>query len=125
MTGREPSVTQAEWELVVADVKRQGRKLPPLNDDVDGRCPFLIDHQGGGGRCSVYAARPLGCRTFFCERAKGPHGEGVREMPMRALRALPRALDALTVRQGGAHKNDDVGARPIRSWLRSSRTSRR
>ena len=21
------------------------------------------------GRCAIYAARPLGCRTFFCDRA--------------------------------------------------------
>jgi hypothetical protein len=22
------------------------------------------------GRCAAYAARPLGCRTFFCDRAE-------------------------------------------------------
>ncbi|MFS8066270.1 MAG: YkgJ family cysteine cluster protein, partial [Byssovorax sp.] len=29
------------------------------------RCPMLTD----AGRCAIYASRPLGCRTFFCDRA--------------------------------------------------------
>ncbi len=98
VTGREPWLTPVEWELVVDEVKRTGRRLPRVPDDDDERCPFLSPE----GRCLVYAARPLGCRTFYCERATGP-----APPPTRALRALPRRLAAL-----GA---DD--ARPLRSWL--------
>jgi Fe-S-cluster containining protein len=46
-------------------VKRE-RSLPMVDDE--RRCPLLDD----AGRCSIYASRPLGCRTFFCDRARGP-----------------------------------------------------
>lgn len=107
VTGREPWVTQVEWELVVEELKRGGRRLPAVPPDADGRCPFL----DGTGRCVVYAARPLGCRTFFCERAQSPG-----PMPRAALRGLPRRLEELTVTERGR----DTGARPIRSWLTSA-----
>ena len=105
ITGREPWVTQAEWRLVEDDVRRQGRKLPAIPDD--DTCPFLSPE----GRCRVYGARPLGCRTFFCERATGPG-----PVPRKALGALPRRLDALT----DVEKGKDAGARPLRSWLREA-----
>lgn len=107
VTGREPYLTGAEWALVVAEVKRQGRKMPTLDvraADADERCPFLDD----GGRCRVYAARPLGCRTFFCERARGPDGAAV-DLDKRAMNALAREL---------ADVSGDKG-RPLRSWLRA------
>lgn len=107
VTGREPWVTQVEWELVVDEVKRQGRRLPAVPDDDDGRCPFLNE----AGRCVVYRARPLGCRTFFCERASGPTA-----MPKAALRTLPRRLEELTL-PDPHDKGRDNGARPLRSWL--------
>ncbi|MBM4280234.1 MAG: YkgJ family cysteine cluster protein [Deltaproteobacteria bacterium] len=114
LTGREPWVTRAEWELVVREVARQGRRLPVVRDDDDddeGRCPFLDDDGKGGGRCRVYAARPLGCRTFFCERAV--HADGRRgKLPTattRTLRPLAGELAALS---------PGVEARPLRSWLR-------
>lgn len=107
VTGREPWVTQVEWELVVDEVKRQGRRLPAVPDDDDGRCPFLSE----AGRCVVYRVRPLGCRTFFCERARGPSS-----MPKAALRALPRKLEELTIRDA-VEKGKDTGARALRSWL--------
>lgn len=111
VTGREPWVTQVEWDLVKDELKRQGRRLPHIPEDDDGRCPFLDD----AGRCVVYASRPLGCRTFFCERARGPHDEvKLDKRDQGALRALPRELEALTVDV----KGEDAGARPIRSWLR-------
>ena len=42
----------------------------------DGSCPLLSDK----GKCTIYASRPFGCRTFFCERAsaKPPRKELVR-----------------------------------------------
>lgn len=104
VTGREPWLTRAEWELVVAEVRRQGRRLPALPEDDDGRCPFLND----ASRCQVYSARPLGCRTYFCERAA--------PAPPRpaTFREAARALAALSAPAGG---RDDDGTRPLTHWL--------
>lgn len=83
VTGREPYVTSIEIALIrraiaarggVKSWKRAAALLPPgeaadrraLPIAVDERrCPMLTD----AGRCAIYAARPLGCRTFFCDRA--------------------------------------------------------
>jgi uncharacterized protein len=65
-TGREPSVTAAEWELLEREIARQGRKWSSLRKD--GACPFLSAED----RCLVYRVRPLGCRTFYCRLATGP-----------------------------------------------------
>jgi hypothetical protein len=117
VTGREPWVTRAEWELVVLEVRRQGRRLPVLksdddDDDDEGRCPFLDDDGNGGGRCRIYAARPLGCRTFFCERAVQPDGRRGKlpTTTTRTLRPIAGDLAALTPQEE---------ARPLRSWLRA------
>lgn len=108
VTGREPYVTRAEWELVVAEVKKTGRKLQAyqqrVSDTGEQRCPFLSDT----GRCEVYAARPLGCRTFFCERARPPAGTAAR-IDKQANNALARELADLSGEKG----------RPLRSWLRA------
>ena len=112
VTGREPWLTAAEWELVVAEVGRQGRRLPQRNDEPDGRCPFL----GDDARCRVYAARPLGCRTYYCERVSGA--------PARpsAFRDAARRLAALSA--SPAARDDDGKPRPITSWLASASTAR-
>jgi Fe-S-cluster containining protein len=82
VTGREPYVTSIELALMTRAIAAKGgtsavlrtskprppgASLPILAEPADatGRCPLL----DGAGRCSIYAARPLGCRTFFCERA--------------------------------------------------------
>jgi Fe-S-cluster containining protein len=113
VTGKEPWVTEIEWQLVVDEVARSGRRLDAIAKNVDEseeeRCPFLSD----AGKCVVYRARPLGCRTFYCERARGPHGEIAQ--PTSTLRALPRELDALSAEK----------SRPLRSWLRESHAARR
>lgn len=66
-TGREPYVWPVEWAMVQEGLRLAGRPLP-LPPRGDGACP-LLDEQG---RCSLYAHRPLGCRTFYCERGSGP-----------------------------------------------------
>jgi hypothetical protein len=115
VTGREPWVTRAEWELVVREVARQGRRLPVIrgdDDDGEGRCPFLDDDGGGGGRCRIYAARPLGCRTFFCDRAVHPDGRRGR-LPTTTTRQLrPIAADLASL-------SPQDEPRPLRSWLRA------
>lgn len=122
ITGREPSVTQIEWQLVVDETARQGRRLPALPTDDDERCPFLAPVDGKarheGGRCTIYASRPLGCRTFFCERARDADGhQGPPSTSTRALREAARSLDDLKQRAGAG---DDAKARPLRSWLRAA-----
>ena len=83
VTGREPYVTSIEIALIrrsnaarggAKSWKRAGATVPvgdaaarrslPVAVD-ERRCPMLTDL----GRCAIYAARPLGCRTFFCDRA--------------------------------------------------------
>jgi uncharacterized protein len=96
-SGREPYVTSAEFAILEADVARQGRKLPGARED--GLCPFLA---ADGKRCTVYAARPLGCRTFYCERASGWGA-----FPRKEIAELPRALEDLSGAKG----------RPLTRWL--------
>jgi len=76
-TGREPYVTSIELALVLAAVKRRGGSYPagpaPLHT-LDKRLPVLRDERAcplldADRRCSIYPERPLGCRTFFCDRA--------------------------------------------------------
>ncbi len=73
-TGREPYVWPPEWQRVRSALERQGRALPLRR--AEGACP-LLDEQG---RCSVYADRPLGCRTFYCQRGSGPRRVGSEEI---------------------------------------------
>jgi uncharacterized protein len=96
--GREPWLWGVEWDALVRAVP----SLPPPR--ADGGCPFL---DATGKRCTAYAQRPLGCRTFFCHRVRGPRHEPVEEMDR-----LSRQLEALarTVRPG------ETGPRPLTMW---------
>lgn len=97
VTGREPYVTSIEIALIRRAIAARGgpsswkravavapsseaadRRSLPLAVD-ERRCPMLTD----AGRCAIYAARPLGCRTFFCDRAS-PAGR-VRHREVGAL----------------------------------------
>jgi uncharacterized protein len=104
VTGREPYVTSIEIALIRRAIAARGgakswrragsmapaedaagkRSLPLAVDE--RRCPMLTD----AGRCAIYAARPLGCRTFFCDRAS-PAGR-VRH---REIGALVREIQAI------------------------------
>lgn len=105
-TGREPYVTPLELRLVLRAIRARGGRLPrapePLHRrlptfteldetfrelDDEGPCPLLDPT----GRCGVYAARPFGCRTFFCERARTD-----RFVPHREMLALLGRLKALS-----------------------------
>jgi Fe-S-cluster containining protein len=106
ITGREPQVTSIELALVRRALRERGgqpgkkrRALPltkvssrgPTSSDAarERACPLLLS----AGRCSVYEARPLGCRTFFCERA-----QLAQPVDRRALRETVRRLQELAVR---------------------------
>jgi uncharacterized protein len=69
-TQRQPWLWPSEWRVLKGD-----GPLPPAR--ADGSCPFLDD---SGSRCTRYADRPLGCRTFFCERIRGPAKQPAQEM---------------------------------------------
>jgi Fe-S-cluster containining protein len=101
LTGREPYVTGIELSAVRRAVARSGRKLAleapaargrrrglPVVDDGERRCPLL----GDDGRCSIYASRPFGCRTFFCDRATP--GDAVTQRDVNAFVARIRAIAA-------------------------------
>ena len=105
-TGREPSVTAAEWREIVRAVRAGGRKLPPPPADADRTCPLL----GPDLRCTIYEARPLGCRTFFCHNHTGPGA-----VPRERLSALVAPLRALAEQL----EPSDPAPRPLSSWLRS------
>jgi hypothetical protein len=62
----------------------QAPGLPQVEDSIRrGDCPFLSE-----GACSVHAARPLGCRAFFCDGA----GEGWQEALLERWHGRVRAL---------------------------------
>ncbi len=116
VTGREPYVTPVELAELQRAIAARGaplraapparnRRALPLADQVDERrCPLL----SGEGRCTVYQARPLGCRTFFCDRARGPG-----RVPRDAVNRFARDLSALSDR----FSPRDPGARPLTSAL--------
>jgi Fe-S-cluster containining protein len=111
VTGREPYPTAVELAELDRAVRARGglgksRSLPVAGER---RCAMLSDD----GRCRIYQARPFGCRTFFCERARGPAGESVRELPRSEIQRLSRAVADLSARFAPA----DPGPRPLsRAW---------
>ncbi len=91
LTGREPYLWPNEWALleraIAARGVRKGKRSLAVVRDARGTCPLL----GDDDRCTVYASRPFGCRTFFCHRAAGP----TRRPPRDELAAIGRAVASL------------------------------
>jgi uncharacterized protein len=94
ITGRQPYVTALELSAIRHALARRGgplsakrRALPmAMTAERERVCPLLDRDR----RCSVYADRPLGCRTYYCARAErgiGPEREELREL-VDALREL-------------------------------------
>ncbi len=121
ITGREPYVTSIEVAALKRELGRIGgarafRRAEPLEADAGEKgagtpdrkrrlpvakdertCP-LLNHEG---RCAVYGARPLGCRTFFCERASSPsRGRSTRGrvLPQRELNDLVQRIRGIAAR---------------------------
>lgn len=97
VTQRPPWLWPTEWAILEAAVGA----IPPARPD--GACRLL----GADGRCTTYDSRPFGCRTFFCDKRRGP----VREPTMAVHRLLDR-LTALNVAL-------DPGSAPrqLNDWL--------
>lgn len=106
-TGREPYPTPIELEelqraMRSANVCAVPKKKRLTVVGATARvCPMLSPE----GRCRVYAARPFGCRTFFCERVvlAGIPGEdtGGRSdvrLPRKEVQHLARRVAELAAR---------------------------
>ena len=70
ITGREPYVTSVEVAFLRRAIGARGGPLAPKKKALpiakdERTCPLL----NRDARCAVYEARPLGCRTFWCDRA--------------------------------------------------------
>jgi hypothetical protein len=111
VTGREPYPTAVELEEVMHAVRRLGRpahpkgkRALPLAPGELRACPLLSRE----GRCRIYASRPFGCRTFFCDHAEAPWGARIR-FPRDAVNALGRRIADLSSRFAPR----DPGPRPL------------
>lgn len=114
-TGREPypsAIEIAELERAIAarggvpkKEKRDKRRLRQLPQLDERRCVLL----GEDDRCTVYASRPLGCRTFFCERGHGAAGEPPPAPRDPEVLRVARAIADLSARFAPA----DPGPRPL------------
>lgn len=99
ITGREPYVTSIELLAVRRAAAARGgmrswKRAPTAGRDPGGAStsgvalPVVADERtcpmlDASGRCAVYDARPLGCRTFFCDRATA--GGKVKQRDVNAL----------------------------------------
>jgi hypothetical protein len=104
VTGREPYPTAVELEEVRHAMRVAGVRVTANDERVprDARrlpmaglrpCPLLSE----AGRCRIYASRPLGCRTFFCQHAEPPFGARLRP-PRDAANAIGRRIADLSAR---------------------------
>jgi Fe-S-cluster containining protein len=108
ITGREPYVTSVELLAIRRAVAALGgarafkratsspagagsgpRSLPMAPARDERPCPLLTSE----GRCAVYASRPLGCRTFYCDAAD--KGAPVRH---KEITGLVRRVQGIAVR---------------------------
>ncbi len=89
LTGRTPMLTLGEALVAARAMRAKGRpELPSRTDPKTGRCPFL----GPDTRCTIYNARPLGCRTHFCAEAGGPVPRRDVAAPIRRLEEIEESL---------------------------------
>jgi len=89
LTGQTPHLTKGEALLAAKAFRATGRRELPEPDD--GACPMLKRETG---KCMIYADRPFGCRTHFCEAAGGPYSR-------KEVVDLIRRLEDLDVRLRG------------------------
>ena len=89
LTGLTPELTKGEALLAAKAFRATGRKELP--ERKDGACPLL---QTETGRCMIYADRPFGCRTHFCEAAGGL-------IPRKQILDLTRRLEEVDRELGG------------------------
>ena len=116
ITGREPHPTAVELEEVRHAMRglsirtSRPKRLPQVELGDLRSCPLLSDDGG----CRIYASRPFGCRTFFCDHAEGPFGAPAR-IPRARLLEIGRRIAALSAR----FAPEDPHPRPLTRALRS------
>jgi hypothetical protein len=96
VTGREPYPTPVELAEVDHAIRARGASRQPAPGkkkklvmvDDRGSCPLLSEE----GRCTIYASRPFGCRTFFCTGHEPPRKDRV------AIQAIGRRISDLAAR---------------------------
>jgi uncharacterized protein len=101
-TKRHPHLWPTEWAVLLEFLKKEKREIPPAR--ADGGCAFLDE---SGKRCTVYEARPFGCRTFFCHRIIGP-----KNIPVEQTNGLLNRLMAMNVAL-----DDEANPKSILEWL--------
>lgn len=89
LTGLTPQLTKGEAFVAAKAFRATGRKELP--ETTDGMCPLL---QRATGRCLIYADRPFGCRTHFCQAAGGPYAR-------KEVLDLIRRLEEVNLQLGG------------------------
>jgi Fe-S-cluster containining protein len=89
LTGLTPYLTKGEALVAAKGFRATGRKELP--EPQDGACPMLKRETG---KCLIYADRPLGCRTHFCEAAGG-------EYPRKHVLDLIHRLEKVDQQLGG------------------------
>lgn len=89
LTGLTPQLTKGEALVAARAFRATGRK--ELTESPDGACPLLKRETG---RCMIYADRPFGCRTHFCDAAGGPYAR-------KKVLDLIRRLEEIDRRLGG------------------------
>lgn len=82
----------AEVEHAVRAVGAPKKKLAVVRPE--RACPLLGDH----GRCRIYASRPFGCRTYFCENALALCEASAGKLPRDEVQAIARRIAALSAR---------------------------
>lgn len=87
LTGQTPHLTKGEALVAAQGFRATGRKTLP--EPAAGACPLL---QRETGRCLIYAARPFGCRTHFCDAAGGPYARKEVLDLIRRLEDVDRQL---------------------------------
>ncbi|HXF10399.1 MAG TPA: YkgJ family cysteine cluster protein [Desulfuromonadaceae bacterium] len=87
LTGLTPQLTKGEALVAAKGFRATGRKEVPKS--ADGACPFLKRETG---KCMIYADRPFGCRTHFCEAAGGPYARREVLDLIRRLEDVDRQL---------------------------------
>ncbi len=109
LTGRVPCLTIGEALAAARGVRESGRtQLPKVDGSPGGKegaCPLLDRH----GRCSIYARRPLGCRTHFCELAGGNYPRAAVSGQVRRLETLAEQLGQTDVRPIEGAVRDALG----------------
>ena len=73
--------------LYASGLERQVLALagPPPDGPAPHVCPYL-----SAGKCAARPFRPLGCRTYFCEKQAGVQGQRLYERCRARIAALSR-----------------------------------